>query len=75
MLDIYQDEETKMRAETSNSFSGGFPLEAEISAGMSELTLEGIGKVLTRQFSERGAIGIRLIEIRFSMIFNPKEER
>lgn len=74
-LKIYQDEETKQRIESSTRFAGGFPLEAEISEQMKNLTLEEIGQRLTTQFSQRGAVGVDLIEIRFSMIFNPDKER
>lgn len=75
MINIYQDKETEQRIESNQRFSHGFPLEAEIEEQMRNMTLQQIGEQLTKQFSERGAVGVSLIELRFSMTFNPKEEK
>ncbi len=71
---IYARRKEQQRVEESKQFAGGFPLEAEIEPGMESWTLRQLGLRLQQQMSERGAIGIKLIEIRFAMIFNPPED-
>lgn len=69
-VDIYPNKETKEKKENQNRFEISFPFEAAIDERMINLTLEQIGKILTNQFSRQGVVGVSLIEIRFSKIYN-----
>lgn len=70
-VDVYPNKETKDMID-ENRFSISFPFEATIDEKMVNLTLQQIGEILTNQFSKQGVIGVSLIEIRFSKIYNPK---
>lgn len=69
-MKIYRNDETKKRIEESKKFSLSFPFEAEIADGLENLTLEQVGQKLTSQFQKNGAVGVELIEIRASIIFD-----
>lgn len=68
---IYPNRKTQDRIEGSTSFAGSIPLEAAIDPGMEKMTLTQLGRQLQKQLANSGAIGIKLIEVRFQMIHEP----